>query len=72
MNGFLLSLFQLFPANFDEEKSCPLFVQVDIIPCISTRNAMDIFHDMINRNTGRLQYIPIVYKPTIFPLPVYA
>ena len=72
------SLFQLFPADFDEEKSCPLFVQVEIIPCTSTRNAMDIFHDMLNRNTQSefcreiAVFIPIVHKPTTLPLPVYA
>ena len=71
-------LFQIFPAGFEEEKSCPLFVQVEIIPCTSTRNAIDIFHDMLNRNT-QLEFcmkiavfIPIVHKPTTLPLPVYA
>ena len=70
-------LFQLFPAGFDKEKSCPLFVQVEIIPCTSTRNATEIFHDMLNRNT-QLEccrkipvFIPIVHKPTTLPLPAY-
>ena len=72
------SHFQLFPVDFDEEKSCPLFMHVEIIPCTSTWNAMDIFHDMLNRNT-QLEFcmkiavfIPIVHKPTTLPLPVYA
>ena len=64
--------------DFDLEKSYPLFVQVEIIPCTSTLNALDIFHDMLNKKTQLgccrkiAVFIPIKHKPTTLPLPVYA